>query len=220
LVEFASSCTMVPEVNMPVREEAFPFAAPPAVAAVALAVLGFYAAGLVLGLAALAVCAFFRDPDRHPGSDPEVLVSPADGRILQASAADGVLKISVFMSVFNVHVNRCPWSGTVESVTYHPGRFLAAWDDKASLDNEQVRIRYRTGRGWVEMVMIAGLVARRIVYWARPGAPFGTGERVGLIRFGSRVDLFLPEASARALVVPGDRVKAGATPVARWVAAP
>lgn len=202
---------------MSIREEAFPFAAPPAVAAALLAILGHPIAAGVAVLTAAAVCAFFRDPDRTPPGAPLEVVSPADGRIVKVQdLPDGRPMISVFMSVFNVHVNRAPFGGGVESVRYNPGKFMAAWSDKASLDNEQTRMVFRTERGDYEVVMIAGLIARRIVCWAVRGRTFARGERIGLIRFGSRVDLYLPGGLADALVAPGDRVRAGSTALARW----
>ena len=201
---------------MPVREEAFPFAGPPAVAGVALAVLGYPVWCGALLLVSLCVCAFFRDPERHPPPDGHLIVAPADGRILIARREGEHTKISIFMSVFNVHVNRAPSDSLVSASLYNPGKFLAAWNDKASLDNEQVRIQLRTEHGPVEVVLIAGLIARRIVCWAVKDRQFRRGERIGLIRFGSRVDLLLPPGEVELLVAPGERVRAGRTPVARW----
>lgn len=201
---------------MVVREEAFPFAAPLAVAGAALAVAGVPWPAAALGLASAAVCAFFRDPERTPPPDPGLLLSPADGRLLPLHREGGTVRLSVFMSVFNVHVNRFPCSGVVREVRYNPGRFLAAWSDKASLDNEQVRILLDTERGPLTVVQIAGLIARRVVCWAVAGRAFARGERLGLIRFGSRVDLYLPEEEVEVLAAPGDRVRAGVTPLARW----
>jgi len=201
---------------MPIREEAFPFAGPLAVLGGILGAFGFYAwAGFFL-FAALCVCAFFRDPRRRAPDDPSLLVSPADGRIVAVSVDGATTRISVFMSVFNVHVNRAPSAGSVTSTVYNPGKFMAAWSEKASLDNEQIRIAFETPRGAMDVVMIAGLIARRIVCWASPDARFQRGERIGLIRFGSRVDLYLPTARIEPIVKIGDRVKAGETAVAAW----
>jgi phosphatidylserine decarboxylase len=203
---------------MHIREEAFPFAAPLALASVILAVLGHAWLAVFPATAALAVCAFFRDPERTPSPDPLAVLSPADGRIVKVSPEGERLMISVFMSVFNVHVNRAPFDGTVESVVYNPGKFMAAWSDKASLDNEQTRMVFLTTRQPIEVVMIAGLIARRIVCWARSGRSFAKGERIGLIRFGSRLDVLLPLGAVTPSVKIGDKVQAGVTALARWKA--
>jgi len=206
---------------MVIREEAFPFAGPLALVAAVLAALGHPIAAAFPALAAAAVCAFFRDPERIAPEDSRALLSPADGRIVKVQLlAEGQLMVSVFMSVFDVHVNRSPFGGTVKSVAYNPGKFMAAWSDKASLDNEQVRMLFDTPMGSYQVVMIAGLVARRIVCWATPGRAFVRGERIGLIRFGSRVDILLPGERTTSLVAVGDRVRAGLTPLASWNATP
>lgn len=201
---------------MSIREEAFPFAGPLFALACALLLLPSAVGAAVCATLGLAVCLFFRDPDREAPSDPDLLVSPADGRILGAWEEGGRLKISVFMSVFNVHVNRAPCAGQVCTVRYNPGKFMAAYADKASLDNEQNRIRLTTPRGEVDVVQIAGLIARRIVCWVGRGDRVARGARIGLIRFGSRVDLYLPAGCATPLVQVGETVRAGATPLARW----
>jgi phosphatidylserine decarboxylase len=206
---------------MYIREEGLPFAAPPALVAVVLGAMGHPLWAVLPAVAALAVCAFFRDPERVAPSAADLLVSPADGKIIQTRAlGDGRMLISVFMNVHNVHVNRAPCAVSTVSVAHSPGKFMAAWSEKASLDNEQVRMVFRTPRGAVEVVQIAGLVARRIVCWARFGRTFLRGERIGLIRFGSRVDLYLPLAEVEVLVRPGEKTRAGVTPVARWRALP
>jgi phosphatidylserine decarboxylase len=153
---------------------------------------------------------FFRDPDRTPPGEPGALVSPADGRIIRA-AGDSV---SIFMNVFNVHVCRSPAAGTVESAVHEPGRFLAAFKDEAPLANERTAIRLDAGPMSLEFTLIAGLIARRIVCKVRRGQVLARGERVGLIRFGSRVDVKLPDG-ARPTVAVGDRVRAGETVIAR-----
>jgi phosphatidylserine decarboxylase len=205
---------------MRIREEALPFATPPFALAGALAILGLWPVAVFFALAGAAVCLFFRDPERQAPADSSLLVSPADGRILFAGVVDGRLKISVFMSVFNVHVNRAPCPGEVVSIRYNPGKFMAAYAQKASLDNEQNRILLKTERGEVEVVQIAGFIARRIVCWVSPGDRVERGGRIGLIRFGSRVDLYLPSGAARPLVEPGQIVRAGTTTLARWEDAP
>ena len=206
---------------MIIREEALPFAAPLAMAAVILGVLGHPQWAVISAAGFFCVCAFFRDPDRRSDSPEDVLVSPADGKVIKVEPLeDGRILISVFMSVFNVHVNRAPCDGDVLGVHYTPGKFMAAWSDKASLDNEQVRITLKASRGMVEVVQIAGLIARRIVCWARRGRSFGRGERIGLIRFGSRVDVYLPAKEVEILATLGQVAQAGLTPLARWRARP
>ena len=159
---------------------------------------------------------FFRNPDRSPPSLPGAVISPADGKIVYAGdnppgryfGAPGK-RVSVFMSLFDVHVNRAPVSGQVVSVQYHPGKFLAANVEKASLANEQNGVLLETPDGHrVAYVQIAGFVARRVVCDLDPGDTVRAGQRVGLIRFGSRVDILLP-SSASLNVRGGDRVRAG-----------
>lgn len=201
---------------MPIREEGLPFALPTALLGAVLFLLGSWVTACALLILLIFTAAFFRDPERHFPGKEDILTSPADGRIVKVNADGDRLTISVFMSVFNVHVNRSPVCGRVLGTRYNPGKFMAAWSDKASMDNEQVSIFMETSRGPIEIVLIAGLVARRIVCWARGEKSVTRGERVGLIRFGSRVDLHLPAGEAEALVAIGDRVKAGKTPVAQW----
>ncbi|MBI5341910.1 MAG: phosphatidylserine decarboxylase family protein [Deltaproteobacteria bacterium] len=159
---------------------------------------------------------FFRDPERIPPAEPGAVISPADGKIVfcgdcppgRYSPEPGKM-VSVFMSVFDVHVNRAPVSGKVASVRYNPGKFLAANVEKASLENEQNGVALETAGGRkVSYVQIAGLIARRIVCYLSEGDIVKQGQRVGMIRFGSRVDVFLP-ASAVLRVKKGDRVRAG-----------
>jgi phosphatidylserine decarboxylase len=159
---------------------------------------------------------FFRNPDRFPPSLPGAVISPADGKIVYAGDnppgryfGEPGKRVSVFMSLFDVHVNRAPVSGKVVSVQYHPGKFLAANVEKASLANEQNGVLLETPDGHrVAYVQIAGFVARRVVCDLVPGDTVRVGQRVGLIRFGSRVDILLP-SSASLNVREGDRVRAG-----------
>jgi phosphatidylserine decarboxylase len=159
---------------------------------------------------------FFRNPERFPPNEPGAVISPADGRVVfcgdcppgRYNPGPGKT-VSVFMSVFDVHVNRAPVSGKVVSVRYHPGKFLAANVDKASLENEQNRVVLETAEGHrISYVQIAGLIARRIVCDLSEGDMVQQGQRVGMIRFGSRVDILLP-VSAVLRVRTGDRVRAG-----------
>jgi phosphatidylserine decarboxylase len=176
--------------------------------------LGLYwAAALFLVLAVL-VLNFFRDPDRVVPSDPEAIVSPADGHVVQIveETFEGrpVRRVSIFMSPFDVHVNRAPIAGAVQSVSYKKGRFHVASREPASIENEQNVFSIAGEQGVVVVKQIAGLLARRIVFWKRPGDSLGRGERVGLIKFGSRVDV-LVETSVDLKVKVGDRTHAGSS---------
>ncbi len=160
---------------------------------------------------------FFRDPRREVPGDPDLVVSPADGKIIGiAPTDDSRLRVSIFMSVFDVHVNRAPVAGRVTSVQYHKGMFLPAFRDKASLRNEQNRIELDDGTRQLAMVQIAGLVARRIVCRVAKGDRLERGQRLGLIKFGSRVDLYLPE-TIELQVHMGDRVRGGSSVIGRLV---
>jgi len=184
------------------------------------AVAGLPIAAAVLAAAAIFLIQFFRDPERSPEGGPDAIVSPADGTVLSITEAPEAppgarRRLSIFMSVFNVHVNRSPATGRLQDYAYVPGRKDAAFAEKASTGNEQNRITLATPSGTVTFKQIAGALARRIVFYPRVGDELQRGQRIGLIRFGSRVDLFLPDG-AEALVKDGDKVKAGRTPVARW----
>ena len=163
---------------------------------------------------------FFRDPERRVLQDPGLVVSPADGKVVQVVPAppdnplgQGAWQVSIFLSVFDVHVNRAPIAGRIAAVAYHKGEFLPAFDDKASLRNEQNTVTIQDGTTRVVFKQIAGLIARRIVFWKRLDDHVSRGERVGLIKFGSRVDLFLPPA-AQLRVKVGDRVQGGVSVIA------
>lgn len=206
---------MMKNYGIPVAAEGWPFILPLAAVTALFFAFGWKQPAWVLLVLTLFVLFFFRDPERAVPAGTGVVVSPADGRVIVVKDVrepdylkQDVKQISIFLSVFNVHVNRSPVAGTVESVTYHPGRFLAAWDDKASLDNEQTAMVIAAGGNRVLVKQIAGLIARRIVCYAKPGDAVAAGERYGLIRFGSRVDLFLPK-DAEIRVKVGDRVKGG-----------
>jgi phosphatidylserine decarboxylase len=169
-------------------------------------------------LLAVLVLNFFRDPDRTLPADPFVIVSPADGRVVQIAdesfAGRPVRRVSIFMSPLDVHVNRSPAAGIIREVTYHRGRFHVASEERASRDNEQNVFTLDTLAGPIVVKQIAGLVARRIVFWKRVGDNLKRGERVGLIKFGSRVDVLL-NAGIELRVKTGDRVRAGSTALAR-----
>lgn len=167
---------------------------------------------------------FFRDPSRGVPQDDDILVAPADGLVQMVVPAvppaelglgeQPLLRVSIFLSVFDVHINRAPCAGTVEVVAYRPGKFLNAAADKASEDNERMAIALKRADGLtIGCVQIAGWVARRIVCYIKPGQSIAAGERFGHIRFGSRTDLYLP-AGARLLVAPGQRMIGGETVMA------
>jgi phosphatidylserine decarboxylase len=175
----------------------------------------------VLTLLALWVAYFFRDPERTGDRGERLIVAPADGKIVQIAEVDEpafvggkALRVSIFMNVFNVHVNRYPVSGTVGYVHYNKGKFLNAAADKASLENEQSSVGLQTESGQRILVrQIAGLIARRIVTYSKVGQRVQQGERLGIIRFGSRVDVFMP-TSAKVLVKQGQLSTAGVTVLA------
>lgn len=173
--------------------------------------------GVPLYLVALFCLYFFRDPDRVIPPGP-VAVSPADGKVVAVKAeSDRLTRISVFLNIFDVHVNRAPVGGSIKEVFYKKGRFLVACREEASAENEQNLVVIDTGSGEVAFRQIAGLIARRIVFYRRPGERVETGERVGLIKFGSRVDVLLgPEWQIE--VRPGMRVLAGSSILARRIA--
>ena len=168
------------------------------------------------------VIAFFRDPVREGPRGDNLLIAPADGLVVSVVSVDEPVymkerstRVSIFMNVFNVHVNRYPATGIVEYRHYNKGSFGHAGTEKASLENEQSTVGLSTPRGRITVRQIAGLVARRIITDHQPGTQVQQAERMGIIRFGSRVDLFVP-ATARVLVHEGDKTVAGTTVVAQW----
>ena len=179
---------------------------------------------VLLAIVALWVVAFFRDPIRPGPRGEHYVLAAAEGHVVHVIETDEPMyvkersvRISIFLSVFDVHVNRYPVDGAVELVHYNKGKFLHAADEKASLDNEQSSIGLRGPRGRVLVRQIAGLIARRIVTDAKPGDRVTQGERLGLIRFGSRTDVFLPLSARPVLKVkPGDRVLVGGTVLAEY----
>jgi phosphatidylserine decarboxylase len=204
-----------------VAREGWPFLAGAVAAAVLVGVVAGWWWSAPLWAAAAFVLQFFRDPPREVPDDPRAVVSPADGRIVAVEKARDpwlerdALRISVFMNVFNVHSNRSPVDGTVRRRWYHAGRFLNAALDKASLENERNALALRTADGFdVTCVQIAGLVARRILCYVEAGAALQRGQRFGFIRFGSRVDVYLPP-EAQAVAALGDKVHAAESVLAR-----
>ena len=207
----------------PIHPEGFPF-----IGGFALASLVFFWLWPPLGWIGTVLtlwCAyFFRDPTRVTPVREGIVVSPADGRISRiinavpppelGMGAKPLTRVSIFMSVFNCHVNRSPVSGRIERIAYHPGKFLNADLDKASEDNERNGLVIATASGArIVVVQIAGLVARRIVSFVREGVAIGAGERFGLIRFGSRLDVYLPDG-VRPMVAEGQTAIAGETVIA------
>jgi phosphatidylserine decarboxylase len=207
---------------VPIHREGYPFIAIGAVLAV---LIGHYVEplGWILFVLTLWVCYFFRDPERVTPVRDGLVISPADGRVSQIVTtvpppesglpATPMTRVSVFMNVFDCHVNRSPVTGRIVRMIYTPGLFLNAELDKASEDNERSALVIETGGINIGVVQIAGLVARRIVNFVREGDAIGVGERFGLIRFGSRVDVFLP-TTTQVLVGVGQKAMAGETVIA------
>jgi phosphatidylserine decarboxylase len=205
-------------MRIPIAKQGYPFIAVGLFGVALFLWLDLTVGWVIFSLVSLFVVSFFRDPERTSPLDEKAILSPADGRVLLIEEKEmtpfstgQVIKISVFMSVFNCHVNRTPGSGRIEEVVYRTGKFFSANQDRASSQNEQNALLLRTPDGLeISFVQIAGLVARRIVCWVKPGSILKRGERFGLIRFGSRVDVYVP-ASTRIRIQRGDKVKAGLT---------
>ena len=185
--------------------------------------LHWYVTAVVLVCLASFVFSFFRDPNRVIPAAPGAVVSPADGRIVvvndEEKAGRPGQRVSIFLAIWNVHVNRAPASGTIARMDYRPGKFLAAMRERASFENEQNVFTLSTESGEMVFKQIAGLIARRVVSWKKAGEQVMRGERIGLVRFGSRVDVWLPKG-AEILVKVGENVKGGASVIAKWPAKP
>jgi len=182
---------------------------------------GLWLAAFVLLLLALWVAYFFRDPERTGERGASLVVSPADGKLIMISEVDEksfiegrALRLSIFMNVFNVHVNRYPVDGVVKYINYNKGKFFNAAAEKSSLENEQMSVGIETGRHRILVRQIAGLIARRIVTYSKLGETVKQGDRMGIIRFGSRVDVFFPVNSTLRVKV-GDITVAGVTILAQ-----
>ena len=201
-------------MKIPLAKDGFIFILPLLIITVLMFLISFYWATAIFGLGFLFVTWFFRDPERRIPNEANVIVSPADGKITEIvtenEPINGKLckRVTIFLSVFNVHVNRVPIGGTIEDIRYNPGKFLAAFNPKASMDNEQNLILINNGRTHIFVKQIAGLIARRIVCWPKKGDHYESGQRYGLIRFGSRVDILLPE-NTKLSVACGDKVSGG-----------
>jgi phosphatidylserine decarboxylase len=205
----------------PVAPEGHPFILVPAVCGAVSFLFGYQLLAIVFLLVALACVAFFRDPLRQADATPDAVLAPADGKVLSVGAAPATAaalglttQLSIFMSPANVHVNRAPISGTVREARHVDGRKFPAYRDKASELNEHSFVALDGDAVTVAYKQIAGSLARRVVCDLSAGQRVERGQRVGIIKFGSRVDLFLPP-SARVAVAPGERTRAGVTVVAR-----
>ena len=210
------------QMTLPVAKAGYPLIFGAAFITLIFALLGMTYLTLIGLVITLCFCGFFRDPDRIVPNQAETVVSPADGKIILVSDVDDTpfsegrcRKISIFMSVFNVHVNRIPYGGSIKKVSYHPGKFFAANLDKASLQNEYNAIYLETTDAQnLCVVQIAGLIARRIICKVQAGHEVLKGQRYGIICFGSRLDVYLP-INAKIEVAIGDKVKAGSSIIGR-----
>lgn len=200
---------------MKVRREAIPYALSGGLLAAFFASAGLYYAAVPPFLFFLFSLFFFRDPKRLFMGDPDILVCPADGKVIKISDDGEKIFVSIFMSVMNVHVNRSPAEGVVVRKEYSQGTYLAAYHEKASLENERLKWVIETKFGSIECTQIAGLIARRIHHFKQTGENLSRGQKLGLIAFGSRVDILLPKRSSELLVKVGDRVKGGISPMAK-----
>jgi phosphatidylserine decarboxylase len=207
---------------MPIVQEGIPFLLVFLLVGVACAVGGFWQVSIPCFLFAIYVAFFFRNPERLPPIGSAMVGSPADGKVIYVGPAkeaeflnEEMTKISIFMSLWDVHVNRVPIDGTVKNMKYRKGRFMAASEDGASQENERNALLIETSRGEkIVLVQVAGLIARRIVCYPTIGAFILKGQRMGLIRFGSRCDVYLPK-SAEVCLKLGDRVLGGETILAK-----
>jgi len=201
---------------LPFSPQGWPFMLPLAVVALVCLVLGWLCVAGVLILLLAFVVNFFHDPERDVPQDPDAFVSPADGKVVRAEQGEAGTRVDIFMNVFNVHVNRAPMAGRITEMRYFPGKFINASLDKASEENERNRFEMELDAGGrIAFTQIAGLVARRIVAYVGLGDAVKTGQRVGMIRFGSRVDCEMPAGFVLKVAV-GQKVKAGETVLAVW----
>lgn len=199
--------------------DGYKFAAAPIILGALAWYFGQHAVAIILFALAAFILWFFRDPTREIPADPATIVSPADGKVLiviDENFGDRAgHRISIFLAIWNVHVNRSPMAGKLAKVDYRPGKFYMAMKPAASVENEQNVIHLDTPKGEIVFKQIAGLIARRVILWKKPGDEVSRGERVGLVRFGSRVDIWLP-LEAEILVKPGDHVAGGSSILAKW----
>jgi phosphatidylserine decarboxylase len=200
-------------------KEGYYFGLPPLALGGVSYLLHWNAAAAVLVLLALFIFSFFRDPERVIPAESGAVVSPGDGRVVVVTEEENAgrpgKRVSIFLAVWNVHVNRAPATGTITKLEYRPGKFLAAMRERASVANEQNVFTLSTDTGEMVFRQIAGLIARRVVSWKKEGEKVARGERIGLVRFGSRVDVWVPK-EAEILVKVGDNVKGGSSVLAQW----
>jgi phosphatidylserine decarboxylase len=204
-----------------VVKDGIPFVLVPALLAILAAAFGFWGGAFVLFLLAAFMAYFFRDPERAAPNDSSLVVAPADGRVTRVEKLDAAdprspSVVSIFLSPFDVHVNRAPIAGEIIDITYTKGRYVMATRDDASLVNEQNALTIRGERITVVCKQIAGILARRIVCWKRAGESVALGERFGMIKFSSRTDLVLPP-EVEILVRVGERVRGGASVIGRII---
>jgi len=201
-----------------IAREGVPYIVVPLVLGLTASVFGLVYVGFALCLLAVFMAFFFRDPRREPPNDPDVVVSPADGRVTRVESPVGQTNaptlISIFLSPLDVHINRSPIPGKIVDVVYSPGKFLMATNEKASLVNEQNVLTIQGEKITVVCKQIAGVLARRIVCWKHTGDQLNLGERFGMIKFSSRTDVLLP-ANVKVMVAEGDRVRGGITVIGR-----
>jgi phosphatidylserine decarboxylase len=213
-----SGATAIRSRDYSIAQEGVPFVLIGLGLSAATFLIGGWGSAIVPAAGTFFVVWFFRNPERHPPEGEGVVVSPADGTVIEIREEaekrffqEGGVKIAIFMNVFNVHVNRVPAPGRIVGIRYHPGRFLSANREKASLENEQNAILLEDDQGRrIVFIQIAGFIARRIACWIGEGDRVERGQRCGLIRFGSRVDVYLPKG-AEVRVSLRQRVRAGET---------
>ncbi len=204
--------------NYPIADDGWTFFIPVLVAAILLLIfLPFL--GFILIILAGFIAYFFRNPIRIVPPEPDIYVAPADGKVLYITKGEDpeigqTLTIGIFLSIFNVHITKSPLNGTIKKVEYHPGKFLNALNEKSSDENEHNIVTIAEENGMtVKVKQIAGIIARRIVNFTKEGEKVTKGQEIGLIRFGSRVELILPAENVKVLVKPSDKIQGGQTPV-------
>lgn len=202
-----------------IRKEGLPYIFSAVLIATVFYLLKIELLSIVFIILCLFFIYFFRDPERIPPADPNIVVSPADGLIIKVRNNEKSIcpethtEISIFMSPFDVHVNRIPFDGRVTNIVYRPGKFHSAFKDEAYWENENIKITLSTNQGDIILRQVAGVIARRAICWVKEGDTLKKGERFGMIKFSSRVDICLPP-SFKILTKEGDKVKAGKTIIA------